>query len=238
MGLGGNDTIKMQLTTTADPRATHADGGAGKDTLWALLSDVFSTQTGSGDTISYHNRLDLENPHLNTGTFNGGTFKNFEIYQGIADWGLSAFDFAGSSKGETAIGSLGRDSLNGRAGNDVLYGFLGADILTGGAGADHFQYKSLSDSTVDASGQDTIKDFKHSQGDKIDFSHMSPRLNFSGDYNFIGTKAFDGKSSEVRFEHDNHGNTIVQVNDTNDKTADMEITLIGHINLVKGDFML
>lgn len=238
MGRGGNDFIRIWATHSLDPRAIHADGGAGSDTLYTELTDNAqgAPMTGSGDTLEFHNRLDLENSSLNTGSFHGGTFKNFEIYQ-VSAYQQDTFEFAGSENGETAEGSIGKDDLNGRGGDDVLFGFLGADTLTGGAGADHFQYQGLDNSTVDASGQDTIKDFKHSQHDKIDLSPMFASQNFGGAYDFIGGKAFDGKSSEVRFEHDG-GNTFVLVDDNGDKTADMEIKLVGNIDLVKGDFML
>jgi Ca2+-binding RTX toxin-like protein len=239
MGRGGDDFIRIWAISSADPRATHADGGAGTDTLYAELTDnaLGAPMTGSGDTLEFHNRLDLENPSLNTGTFHGATFKNFENFQ-VSAYQQDTFEFAGSDADETAQGSIGKDDLNGRGGDDVLFGFLGADTLTGGAGADHFQYQGLNNSTVDSSGQDIIKDFKQSQHDKIDLSPMFASQNFGGAYDFIGTKAFDGKASEVRFEHDSDGNTLVLVDDNADKTADMEIKLLGNIDLVKGDFML
>lgn len=227
-GGGGDDTIEVRNWYGK----THADGGSGDDTLTTILSSK------KLNTVE-HNLLDLENQDLNTGSFKGGTFKNFEVYQTSAASAYMAFDFIGSSKGEEAEGSVANDSLNGRDGDDVLIGSAGADTLTGGAGADHFQFNLLSDSTADPAGRDRITDFSHAEHDKIDLSHISSSLNVTS--SFIGTDAFDGQSNQVRYEFDSDGNTVVQFNYINvfgDTTADLEIVLDGKQHLVKGDFML
>ncbi|MED5531986.1 MAG: hypothetical protein VYA61_06430, partial [Pseudomonadota bacterium] len=58
--------------------------------------------------------------------------------------------------------SSGADDLNGGDGDDVLFGGAGIDNLTGGAGADTFEFEN-------ASGNDVIKDYNLSQGDKLKF---------------------------------------------------------------------
>lgn len=59
-----------------------------------------------------------------------------------------------------------------------------------------------------------------------------------GKFEFIGTKKFDGKADEVRFV-DEGSDTIVYVDDDQDKVADMAILLKdGPAKLVEGDFVL
>ena len=155
-GEGGDDTIVVKYHTTLNPRATIADGGKGTDTLYAELSDASAApyvQTGPF-TYLYINILDLENPGLNTGTFHGGTFTNFEIFEASSQ-GEQRFDFRGSDAKETVLGGGSTDLINGRAGNDILDGAYGNDSLTGGLGKDVFAFH-LSGGTGNL---DTVTDF-------------------------------------------------------------------------------
>ncbi|BAY74558.1 hemolysin-type calcium-binding region [Nostoc linckia NIES-25] len=73
----------------------------------------------------------------------------------------------GKSDNDLLRGGAGNDTLIGGAGNDTLVGGAGGDRLTGGVGADYFLYNTNAAFVSSAIGQDTITDFKHSQGDKI-----------------------------------------------------------------------
>jgi Subtilase family/Tryptophan-rich Synechocystis species C-terminal domain/RTX calcium-binding nonapeptide repeat (4 copies) len=82
---------------------------------------------------------------------------------------------AGTVVGDTIHGNAGNDTLNGLGGNDMIYGDAGNDFLngstgndglTGGTGADTFFYAS-------GYGGDTIFDFSHAEGDKIDISSIA-----------------------------------------------------------------
>jgi Ca2+-binding RTX toxin-like protein len=164
-GEKGDDTIVVKYHTTLDPRATFADGGKGKDTLYAELSDSSAApyvQTGPF-TYLYINILDLENPGENTGTYHGGTFTNFEIYQASSQ-GEQRFDFRGSERKETVIGGGSTDLIDGRGGNDVLDGAWGNDELTSGPGRDLFVFR-LSASTANA---DIVTDFGASDRIQVD----------------------------------------------------------------------
>ena len=68
----------------------------------------------------------------------------------------------GEAGSDVIWASAGDDTLNGGEGNDVLFGGAGVDTLTGGSGADIFEFEK-------ASGNDVIKDYKLSQGDKLKF---------------------------------------------------------------------
>lgn len=80
------------------------------------------------------------------------------------DGGIGADILLGYDGNDYLNGSNGNDLLKGQAGNDTLIGGSGRDRLTGGAGADKFVFDSPSE------GIDTIPDFKHSEGDKIQVS--------------------------------------------------------------------
>src|SRR3954468_13482542 len=70
----------------------------------------------------------------------------------------------------------GSDELHGGSGNDTLNGDGGDDLLWGDSGADTFQFDAPSTVTVAYNtqvkitpGDDGVKDFHDSEGDKLDF---------------------------------------------------------------------
>jgi Ca2+-binding RTX toxin-like protein len=164
-GEGGDDTIVVKYHTTLDPRATLADGGKGEDTLYAELSDTAAPYIPYGpfNFPLFINTLDLENPDQNTGTFHGGTFRNFEIYEASSQ-GAQRFDFRGSDRKEIVIGGGSTDLLDGRGGNDILDGAWGNDELTGGPGKDLFVFR-LAASDANA---DTVTDFASGERIQVD----------------------------------------------------------------------
>ncbi len=121
----------------------------------------------------------------------------------------------------------------------MLWGLGGKDTLTGGAGADTFKYGSYTESRVGASTHDTITDFSHAQGDKIDLSLIDASVSAAGNqaFAFVGTGAFTGVAGQLHYWF--QGATTIVSGDTNgDKVADFEIALNGHINLAASDFVL
>ncbi|HEY1026178.1 MAG TPA: tandem-95 repeat protein, partial [Pseudomonas sp.] len=74
----------------------------------------------------------------------------------------------GGNGHDVLYGNAGHDLLNGGDGNDLLIGGLGNDTLTGGAGADTFMWKAGD------FGNDVIKDFNATEGDRIDISDLLP----------------------------------------------------------------
>jgi Ca2+-binding RTX toxin-like protein len=72
----------------------------------------------------------------------------------------------GGSGTDTLNGGTGNDYLNSGAGNDILIGGEGDDILFGGSGADTFVWQSGD------LGNDVIKDFNSSEGDRIDLRDL------------------------------------------------------------------
>lgn len=144
----------------------------------------------------------------------------------------AALHIIGGKGDDILSGGRANDTLHGGDGNDVLTGNKGADRLTGGKGADHFVFAGALDSLAAAAKQDTITDFKQSEGDKIQLVHEG-----SPAYSFIGSSAFHGKTGEVRsVVLDNK--TYVQLDINGDSVADLEVVLMGKMTLTQNDFIL
>lgn len=153
--------------------------------------------------------------------------------------GSSADKINGGSGNDFIDGGKGKDILSGGSGNDRITGGLGADVLTGGSGADRFIFTSTKDSTVAASGRDTIKDFYRSQGDLIDVSRIDANTKKSGGqaFSFIDKDVFSGKAGELRYEKSGSG-TLVTGDVNGDKKADFSIFVDHLITFKASDFIL
>jgi Ca2+-binding RTX toxin-like protein len=143
-----------------------------------------------------------------------------------------------SAVNDILTGTDGTDKLNGLAGNDTLIGGLGKDTLTGGVGSDLFKFISLSDSSSLSKQADTITDFNHSQGDKIDLSAIDTKTEVEGDqaFTYIGTIAFSTDATgQLRLDP----KTGILYGSTNaDVAPEFAILLSGIKNLVSEDFVL
>ncbi|TEA58523.1 type I secretion C-terminal target domain-containing protein [Pseudomonas sp. CH235] len=95
----------------------------------------------------------------------------------------------GSGGNDLLDGGKGNDILLGGTGNDTLIGGQGNDILIGGSGADTFVWKAGD------TGNDVIKDFKASEGDRIDLRDLLQGESGSTIDNFLKITTVDGVSS-------------------------------------------
>uniref|UniRef100_UPI00255670A8 beta strand repeat-containing protein n=2 Tax=unclassified Pseudomonas TaxID=196821 RepID=UPI00255670A8 len=120
----------------------------------------------------------------------------------------TAFDVSGAHDGnDTLLGGAGNDILFGSGGNDVLDGGKGNDILLGGSGNDSLMGGQGNDILIGGSGADTfvwkagdtgndvIKDFKASEGDRIDLRDLLQGETGSTIDNFLKITTVDGVSS-------------------------------------------
>jgi Ca2+-binding RTX toxin-like protein len=143
-----------------------------------------------------------------------------------------------TSKNDVLTGTDGADKLNGLAGNDTLIGGLGKDTLTGGIGADVFKFKLVNDSSTLPKQADTITDFKHAQGDKIDLSAIDANSVLAGNQSFtyIAAKAFIADATgQLRFD----AKTSTLYGSTNaDAAPEFAIVISGVKNLVAADLIL
>ncbi|MCU7251966.1 LapA family giant adhesin, partial [Pseudomonas koreensis] len=95
----------------------------------------------------------------------------------------------GSGGNDLLDGGKGNDILLGGTGNDTLIGGQGNDILIGGSGADTFVWKAGD------TGNDVIKDFKASEGDRIDLRDLLQGETGSTIDNFLKITTVDGTST-------------------------------------------
>ncbi|RON83260.1 LapA family giant adhesin [Pseudomonas fluorescens] len=119
-----------------------------------------------------------------------------------------AFDVSGAHDGnDTLLGGAGNDILFGSGGNDLLDGGKGNDILLGGTGNDTLIGGKGNDTLIGGSGADTfvwkagdtgndvIKDFNASEGDRIDLRDLLQGETGSTIDNFLKITTVDGTSS-------------------------------------------
>ncbi|MBO3759443.1 calcium-binding protein [Ciceribacter sp. L1K22] len=217
-GNNGNDT----LDGGAD--ADRMEGGAGNDKFFVdNVGDVVVELSGKGtDTVESTITWTL-----------GANVENLILA------GATAINGTGNSLANSMTGNSAANTLKALEGNDKLTGDDGADKLTGGTGADQFIYKALTDSDVASSGRDTIYDFSHAQGDKINLSAIDAQASTGGNqaFTFIGKSTFSGDEGQLRYKFSG-SNTIVEGDVDGNGSADFAILLAGKLTLVKGDFVL
>ena len=112
----------------------------------------------------------------------------------------------------------------------------GNDTLTGGLGADVFKYNSVADSTPKS--HDVITDFKHTQGDKLDFSAIDANLVLTGNkaFTFIGNDVFSSDATgQLRFDSIT---STLYVSINADSTPEFAVVLTGVKSLVVDDLIL
>ncbi|MBB5538122.1 M10 family metallopeptidase [Rhizobium giardinii] len=145
----------------------------------------------------------------------------------------------GEGGSDVLIGASGADRLSGGTGADRLYGGAGADDLIGGADADMFLFKLRTESTVSASGRDTIFDFSASQGDRIDLSVIDANSKATSNqaFAFLGNAAFTGAAAELRYVKGS-SDTYVYGDVNGDKAADFAVHLDDALTLQKSYFIL
>ncbi len=152
--------------------------------------------------------------------------------------GLDGNDLLDGGTGQDKLyGGNGNDTLRGGDGSDILDGGLGADNLIGGAGSDRFYFATTKDSTVSASGRDTIFDL--GAGDKVDLSAIDANTGTAKNdaFTFIGTKAFSKTAGELRYEK-KASDTYLSGDVNGDAKADFSIHLDDAIALSKGYLLL
>jgi Ca2+-binding RTX toxin-like protein len=247
-GLAGNDVLDGAAG------ADHMSGGSGDDTYHVgSAGDVVDETGGDGvDTVmsSIGFKLgsdtvgDVENLTLTgNASVNGtGNALNNVIIGNDAINTLSGNDgvdtLAGGIGDDELVGGDGDDALNGGKGNDKLNGGLGADGISGSLGADTFFYAAVNQSTVAATGRDTLMDFSSAQGDKVDLSTIDANTGVAGNqaFVFIGAAAFSNTAGELRAEVMG-SDTLVSADTNGNGVADFSLLVKGVTAMVGGDFI-
>ena len=84
-----------------------------------------------------------------------------------------------------------------------------------------------------------INDFSHAQGDHIELglidANAADAVNDA--FEFLGRDGFIDAPGQIEYTFEG-GNTVVRVNTAGDLAPEMEIQLLGQIDLVASDFLL
>jgi Ca2+-binding RTX toxin-like protein len=137
---------------------------------------------------------------------------------------------------DTLVGLGGNDTLVGGDGNDLLSGGGGNDLLIGGAGSDRFNFPN---SYVGGGGVDTVSDFVHSAGDRINVHSIDANTHITGDqdFTFIGAGGFSHVAGQLRYAALSTTQAVVQGDVNGDGVADFSIKVVGTGTLASSDFI-
>jgi len=220
VGGTGDDTL------TGDAGDDSLDGGAGADTMAGGIGKDTYRVDDAGDVVI----------ELADGGSSDRVTTTLASY--TLDDNVERLTFIGTGSFGATANALDNIVIGG-ASDDELRGLAGADHLTGGGAADTFVFTALSDSTVAASGRDTIVDFSASQGDLIDLDALDADTVAVGDqaFSFIGATAFSGAAGELRTATSG-SYTLVLGDVDGDQVADFSIAVAGLPTLTASDFLL
>ncbi|WP_176511602.1 beta strand repeat-containing protein, partial [Pseudomonas faucium] len=174
-GGDGNDIIFGDLLTFP------SIAGTGVEAIQGYVASKLGVDAGDVDARAMHKyvsehytEFDVSGANDGADTLMGGAGNDIIFGQG----GNDLLD-----------GGKGNDILLGGSGNDTLIGGQGNDILIGGSGADTFVWKAGD------LGNDVIKDFKSSEGDRLDLRDLLQGEKASTIDNFLKITTVDGSST-------------------------------------------
>ncbi|MHC8302408.1 retention module-containing protein [Pseudomonas sp. ZS1P83] len=201
-GGDGNDIIfgdLVSFTGVTGEGYTALQAFVGKET--GIETNKVTSSNVHQYVTEHYSTFDVSGAHDGDDTLLGGAGNDIIFGQGGDD------KLYGGSGNDILLGGTGNDLLNGDAGNDFLIGGTGTDTLDGGAGNDTLLGGTGNDSLIGGSGADTfvwkagdtgsdvIKDFKASEGDRIDLHDLLQGETGSTIDNFLKITTVDGVSS-------------------------------------------
>ncbi|MHC8356452.1 retention module-containing protein [Pseudomonas sp. LB3P81] len=201
-GGDGNDIIfgdLVSFTGVTGEGYTALQAFVGKET--GIETNKVTLSNVHQYVTEHYSTFDVSGAHDGDDTLLGGAGNDIIFGQGGDDklYGGSGNDILlggtgndllnGEAGNDFLIGGTGTDTLDGGAGNDTLLGGTGNDTLIGGLGADTFVWKAGD------TGSDVIKDFKASEGDRIDLRDLLQGETGSPIDNFLKITTVDGVSS-------------------------------------------
>ena len=186
-------------TEATMPGADTVSGGNGND---ILFGDLVSFNGVAGEGYQAMQAYVAKQTGVDVSKVSASN-----VHQYITEH-YTEFDVSGSHDGnDTLLGGAGNDILFGQGGNDLLDGGKGNDILLGGTGNDTLIGGQGNDILIGGSGADTfvwkagdtgndvIKDFKASEGDRIDLRDLLQGESASTIDNFLKITTVDGVST-------------------------------------------
>ena len=137
------------------------------------------------------------------------------------------------------LGKEKGDKLSGLDGDDTLVGGIGRDTLKGGTGADLFKFNSIDETGITSKTRDTISDFHHDEGDRIDLSSIDASDTLTGNqaFTFIGNNVPFGFNATGQLRFDVKARVLYGSTDA-DTAPEFSILLSGVTDLVPKDFIL
>lgn len=210
------------------------DGGVGIDRLIGGAGDDRYIVGDSDDVI-------VERANGGVDTVEAGvSFALGSNVEKLLLTGTGDISGTGNTGDNHIIGNIGDNALSGGDGADRLEaGGGGLDRMTGGAGADTFVFVQLDSSGASYALADSIADFVHDQGDRIDLSGFDADVLTPGDqaFTFIGNKSFSETAGELQVIRYS-GDTFVQADVNGDGLIDFVVKLDGVVRLSAADFVL
>ncbi|WP_438280496.1 immunoglobulin-like domain-containing protein, partial [Pseudomonas alabamensis] len=183
-GGDGNDILFGDLVTFNNV------AGTGVEAVQGYVAAKLGVDAGSVDARMMHqyvsehyNEFDVSRTNDGGDLLNGGNGNDILFGQGGDD------KLYGGKGNDILLGGKGNDLLDGGEGDDILIGGKGNDTLTGGTGADTFIWRAGD------TGNDVIKDFKASEGDRIDLRDLLQGEKASTIDNFLKISTVDGSST-------------------------------------------
>ncbi|TAN65573.1 MAG: hypothetical protein EPN17_16395 [Methylobacter sp.] len=220
-GFGGDDTLNGGLGNDT------LNGGSGADSMVGGLGDDLYIVGKGGDVV-------IENLDEGTDTINSRHSINV-LPANVENLTLS---------GSHSITGKGNDLANTLIGNDHdnrLSGGAGADTLSGGLGADTFKFNKAGETGITKTTRDTIVDFSHDQGDKINLAAIDANTALKGNNAFAAPTVggtFSGTFANPGELYFDQSANILYGNNDADSSADFSIMVMGVTSLAAADFVL
>jgi len=251
LGQSGNDTLIGGAGNDMLDGGAGADlmkGGTGNDTYFVdNVGDIVTELSGEGTdsvsaSINYTLGTNVEKLSLAgaatvaIGNALDNVIQNSNASGASTLYGMDGNDtLIGGSGADVLYVGNGNDVLSGGAGDDWLFGGAGIDAMAGGAGADRFIFLLANDTGSNRTTADTIRDFSHADGDKIDLSAIKTTSGQA--LHYVGTAAFTKTAGEVRVVNTSGSNWDVQVDINGDGVTDMYVATTAAAGmLVNSDF--
>ncbi|MFE0755255.1 calcium-binding protein [Inquilinus sp. NPDC058860] len=197
------------------------DAGSDDDRVFGEAGDDMIVGGAGHDEIDGGDGNDIIEAGADADTIIGGAGIDTASYAGSAEAVTVSLQAGAGTFGDAGGDTLtGVEQVIGSAFADNLAGDAGANTLWGGAGNDRFVYSNVNESTVAASGKDTITDV--STGDRIDLSAIDADGNdANGDTAFtFGAGGFTGAAGELRIVAFGDGRQGVYLDVDGDRTQD------------------
>ncbi len=242
VGGGGADTLD------GEAGADRMLGGAGDDTFYVdvatdrVYETVSTSNTDTRDAGGADAVITMVSYSLNA--TNGTRF-----VEGLALDGSANIAGTGNGIANGLLGNSGANVLKGLGGNDLLNGGRGADKLVGGAGKDTLTGGGGGDAflfDVAPANRDTITDFSHKQGDKIQLSKTAfTAFGYTGalhaDNFYAAAGATKAHDASDRLVYNTSTGVLYYDADGLNGIAPVAVALLGtatHPALVYGDFQI